>query len=120
MIHSIRSIFIQVTPTVVAAVALALSPLPACAQAPDAGDERVNEAMKRAAKFYLEKQDPKTGAFHEKLRNEVTMTALSLLALAGMGHQPSDPTPEGEAMKRGMEFVLKPEHQQEDGYFGKS
>ena len=55
------------------------------AQAPGvAGDERVNEAMKRAAGFFLEKQDPKTGGIHENMRNEVTMTALSLLGLAAM------------------------------------
>jgi hypothetical protein len=93
-----------------------------CAQAPAASvaDERVNDAMKRAAKFFLEKQDPKTGGIHENLRNEVTMTSLSLLALAAMGHQPSDATPEGDAMKRALDFVLKPENQDARGYFGKS
>ena len=92
------------------------------AQAPaaTAADERVNEAMKRAAKFFLEKQDPKTGGIHENMRNEVTMTSLSVLALAAMGHQPADATPEGEAMKRALDFVLKPEHQDGRGYFGKS
>ena len=48
----------------------------ALGQAPSGGDERVNDAMKRAAKFFLEKQDPKTGGIHENMRNEVTMTSL--------------------------------------------
>jgi hypothetical protein len=88
------------------------------AQAVAGGDQRVDDAMKRAAKFFLEKQDPKTGAFHENMRNEVTMTSLSLLALAGIGHQPADASPEGEAMKRGLDYILKPEHQDAKGYFG--
>jgi hypothetical protein len=119
MNHPTRSNIARFVWKAAAAAILAVAPV-SSAQAPDANNERVNEAMKRAARFFLEKQDPKTGAFHENMRNEVTMSALSLLALAGMGHQPSDPTPEGEAMKRGLEFVLKPEHQQADGYFGKS
>src|SRR5687767_11902544 len=98
MIHPKRSIFTRFVCSTVASMALMLAPMSwSQAPAPDAGNERVNDAMKRAARFFLEKQDPKTGAFHENMRNEVTMSALSLLALAGMGHQPSDPTPEGEA-----------------------
>jgi len=103
-----------------AVAALALASGRVAAQAPDAGSERVNESMKRASRYLLEKQDPKTGAFHENMRNEVTMTSLSVLALAALGHQPVDPTPEGQAMKRGLDYVMKPEHQEADGYFGKA
>lgn len=99
---------------------VALAPSAAHAQSADPSNEAINEAMKRAAGFFLEKQDPKTGAFHENLRNEVTMTSLSVLALAAMGHQPADPSREGEAMRRGLDFVLKPENQDARGYFGKA
>jgi hypothetical protein len=88
--------------------------------AQDATAVRVNEAMQRAAKFFLEVQDQKTGAVHEKLRNETTMTSLAILAMAAMGHHPGDPSPEGKAMKRALDFVLLPENQQADGYFGKT
>lgn len=103
-----------------AIAALCLSAPVLHAQGKDATSQRVDEAMKRAAGFFLEKQDPKTGAIHENMRNEVTMTALSLLALAAMGHQPADVTPEGEAMKRGLDFILRPENQDPRGYFGKT
>lgn len=88
--------------------------------AQDGDSQRVNESLKRAAGYILSIQDPQTGAFHNKLRNETTMTSLSLLALASMGHQPNDPSAEGQAMKRGLDFVLKPENQEPDGYFGKA
>jgi hypothetical protein len=106
--------------TLAVAALLALAPMRAFSQATDAANDRVNDAMKRAAKFFIEKQDAKNGAFHENMRNETTMTSLSLLALAAMGHQPADPSPEGLAMKRGLDYVLRPENQEADGYFGKS
>jgi hypothetical protein len=81
---------------------------------------RVNEAFKRAAQFLITCQDPATGAIHNRLRNETTMTSLAILSFAAMGHQPADPTPEGRAMKRALEFVLHPENQDATGYFGKA
>jgi hypothetical protein len=106
-----------------ALVAVPLIVAPVHAQDPAAADpttERVNEALKRAAKFFLECQRPDTGGMYEaKMGNETTMTALSLLALAAMGHQPGDPSPEGTAMKKGLDYVLRPENQEANGYFGK-
>ena len=84
------------------------------------GDERVNDAFKRASQFLMSCQEPTTGAIHNRLRNETAMTSLALLAFAAMGHQPADPTPEGQAMKRALDFVLRAENQDATGYFGKS
>ncbi len=80
---------------------------------------RVDEALRRATQYILSQQDPATGAIHNKLRNETAMTSLSLLALGSMGHQPGDPTPEGIAMKKALNYVLHPERQETDGYFGR-
>ena len=104
------------------AVLASFVPAPALAQAPVAGvpdvqNERTNEAMKRAAAYLLSVQDPKTGAISSNGR-ETTMTALSILALSALGHQPSDPSPEGQAMKRALDYVLSPGRQEPDGYFG--
>ncbi len=80
--------------------------------------EKVDEALLRAGQFLLLQQDAATGAISLKGRNETAMTSLSVLALAALGHQPGDPTPEGRAMKRGIAFIARPETQQPDGYFG--
>lgn len=90
------------------------------AQAQDAQTDRANESLKKAAAYLVSVQDPQTGAIHNKNRAETTMTSLAVLALGAMGHQPGDVTPEGQAMKRALDFVLKPENQEADGYFGKA
>ena len=83
-------------------------------------DPRVNEAFKRAGQFLMSCQESGTGAIHNRLRNEVAMTSLAILAYAAMGHQPADPTPEGRSMRRALDYVLRPENQDSTGYFGKS
>lgn len=85
----------------------------------NAADERVDDSLNRAIQYLLSQQDPATGGIHNKMRNETAMTALSILALGSCGHQPSDPTPEGRAMKRALDFVLLPDNQEPDGYFGR-
>src|SRR3954452_4938827 len=82
-------------------------------------DEKINEALKRGAQYLLSAQDPATGGIHNKMRNETAMTSLAILALGSLGHQPSDSTPEGQAMKKGLAFVLSPDTQEPDGYFGR-
>jgi hypothetical protein len=82
-------------------------------------DEKINEALRRGAQYLLGTQDPATGGIHNKLRNETAMTSLAILALGSLGHQPSDPTPEGMAMKKGLAFILQPDTQEADGYFGR-
>lgn len=103
-----------------ALVALALGAAFATTPFTARGDnEKVNEALRRGAQYLLSQQDLKTGGIHNRERNETAMTSLSVLALASLGHQPSDPTPEGKAMKRALEFVLQPDAQEADGYFGR-
>jgi hypothetical protein len=80
----------------------------------------VEEALKRATGFLLGQQD-ESGAIWERVpraRNQTAMTSLSILALTALGHQPSDPTPEGRACRRGLDYVLRPDGQEDDGYFG--
>ena len=84
-----------------------------------ADDEKVNNALKLGAQYLVSQQDPATGAIHNKMRNETAMTALAVLALGSLGHQPADPTPEGLAMKKALAYVLAPETQETDGYFGR-
>jgi len=81
--------------------------------------EKVDEALRRATKYLLTQQDPKTGSISNKGRSETAMTALSILALTSLGHQPGDPTPEGDALRKALAYVVRPEVQEADGYFGK-
>ncbi len=80
--------------------------------------DKVDEALFRASQFLLSQQDATSGAISLKGRNETAMTSLSVLALASLGHQPGDPTPEGKAMKRGIGYIVRTDSQQPDGYFG--
>ncbi|MDB5694432.1 MAG: hypothetical protein JWO81_3495 [Alphaproteobacteria bacterium] len=82
--------------------------------------DKVDEALVRGAQFLTTQQDDKTGSISLKGRNETAMTSLTILALAALGHQPADPTPEGKTMRKGLAFILRPELQQKDGYFGQA
>ena len=79
--------------------------------------DRVDEALNRATQYLLQQQE-ESGAISNKMRNETAMTSLSILALASVGHQAGDPTPEGRALKKGLAYILTPEVQEKDGYFG--
>lgn len=81
------------------------------------GNPKVDASLKSATGFILSQMKPK-GQFGEA--HPVTMTALGILGLAACGHQPTDPSPEGRAMRKGLDFVLLPENQTKDGYFGKA
>jgi hypothetical protein len=101
-----------------AAVALAIAAFPSAHGAIEEKTAAVDEALARATQYLLSLQDG-NGSIHNKLRNETAMTALAILALASLGHQPSDPTPEGLAMKKALQFITGPERQEADGYFGR-
>ena len=81
-----------------------------------AEDPQIDAALKLATSFLLSQTMPK-GDFGQKF--PTAMTSLSILALAACGHQPTEPTPEGQAMRKGLDFILLPQNQTEEGYFGK-
>jgi hypothetical protein len=93
-----------------------LTAAPAAAQEPDPTDAAVNRAV-----AYLISQQQKSGAIHEGGRtdNATAMTALAIMAMAAVGHQPTDETPEGQAMHMALEFVLRPDRQDATGYYGR-
>lgn len=78
---------------------------------------KVDASLKSATGFILSQVKAK-GEFGQQY--PVTMTALGILGLAACGHQPTDPSPEGQAMRKGLDFVLLPANQTKDGYFGKA
>jgi hypothetical protein len=84
-----------------------------------AADDAVDQATRKAIGYLLQKQDSR-GAIRETDARETAMTALSVLAMLAVGHQPRDPTPEGEALLKAIRFLLSEGRQDSEGYFGKS
>jgi len=82
-------------------------------------DDKSDAAIKRAIDFLISQQD-RDGGIQTRFNwaNRTAMTALSIMAMASVGHQPADDTAQGHAMKNALAYVLKPEHQDVDGYFG--
>lgn len=80
--------------------------------------DRVDRAVDRAVKFLVAKQDLQSGYICDKQDNRLEMTSLAVLAMAAGGHQSTDATPAGRAMKRALRYVLQPAMQSDDGGFG--
>ena len=105
---------------------LGMGAVPVCgwagAGAPPKKD-RVDIAMDRGAGF-IQKMQEVNGAFNdpkarESARNGYAMTALGLLALCSIGHQPSDPGKIGASMGRALDFILRNDPRRgELEYFG--
>lgn len=81
--------------------------------------DRVDQAINRAVLFLVSKQ-AKDGAITEGKSNSTAMTALAIMAMASVGHQPTDPTREGAAMKKALQFVLRDDRQDKMGYLGRA
>ena len=97
---------------------LVLAAAPAAPAAP-VRDDKTDAAIKRAIDFIISQQD-RDGGIQTRFNwaNRTAMTALSIMAMASVGHQPADDTPQGHAMKKALAYVLKPENQDVNGYFG--
>ena len=79
----------------------------------DEVDQVVNKAIQ-----YLLTQQRDGGEITDK-GHDTTMTALAIMAMASVGTQPADPTPEGQAMQRALAFVLQDDRVDDKGYFGR-
>src|ERR1051326_705010 len=82
-----------------------------------AGPDKVDQAIGRAMKYLVSAQG-KDGEIVDRPANQTAMTSLAILAMAAVGHQPSDDTPEGQAMKKALAFVLRADRQDGQGYLG--
>ena len=68
-------------------------------------DSKVNEAISRGVEFLVSVQAA-DGAMADR-GYRVAMTAWAVMAMAAAGHQPADPTREGEAMGGAIDFILR-------------
>lgn len=80
--------------------------------------DEVDNAVEQGVSFLLTQQK-KSGVIVDR-GHDNAMTAIAIMALASVGHQPVDPTPEGEAMRGGLRFILNSDRQDKSGYFGAS
>jgi hypothetical protein len=78
--------------------------------------DAVDDTVRRALDYLISKQRA-DGAIVEH-QNETTMTALAIMALASAGTTTSEQSPRGEALRRALAFVLAPDRQDKDGYYG--
>ena len=79
--------------------------------------DKTDVAVDKAIAYLISKQRDNgsiTDAGHD-----TTMSALSIMAMASVGIQPGDPTPEGKAMNKALEFVLRDDRMESNGYLGK-
>jgi hypothetical protein len=84
--------------------------------------DKIDVAVEKGVNYLIRVQN-RTGYFQDKSKSkEVALTALALMALASVGHMPSDYTPEGKSMERGLNYILRPGDRSRDtqgGYFGR-
>ncbi|MEO2017055.1 MAG: prenyltransferase/squalene oxidase repeat-containing protein [Fuerstiella sp.] len=78
--------------------------------------DEVDTAVDKAVTFLI-KQQKDNGAIHDK-SHDTTMTSLAIMAMASVGIQPADLGPNGQAMKRALDFVLQDDRQDAKGYYG--
>jgi hypothetical protein len=79
--------------------------------------DKADQAISRAIEFLVSMQD-KDGAISDVNHNQTAMTSLAIMAMAAVGNQPSDEGKVGIAMKKALSYVLRPDRQEVQGYFG--
>ncbi len=101
-------------------VMLGLSPaLTLCAQEA-AKDDPIDASVKRGVAYLVTVQNAEGAYLDPERGNQYSsvMSALAVLSMASVGHQPTDKTPEGLSMRKGIDFLLRADRQRPDGYFG--
>lgn len=94
------------------------APVPADPQAA-AQKAKVQAAVDRAL-TYLRTHQRGDGAIVDN-QTPMATTSLAIMAIMSAGHLPDDPTPEGEAIRKALAFILLPKHQDPvTGYMGAS
>ena len=85
--------------------------------------DNVDKSIEKGVKFLMSMQHDRgdrQGAIRAEghHQNMTAMTALSVMTLAAVGHQPADPTPQGRTMRNAINYVLREGHQDHWGYYG--
>ena len=78
--------------------------------------DEVDSAVERGLAYIVSKQR-EDGAITDR-QYETTMTSLAIMAMASTGVTPSTPGPQGEIASKALDFVLREDRADKDGYFG--
>ena len=95
---------------------------------------QVKESVDKAVKWLMQQQ--KSDGYFSEQRNDIkvrkgdvpnyggAMTSLAIMGLSSVGHLPSDPSPEGRAVAKALQFMLdfmEPDNETKDtiGYLGR-
>lgn len=88
----------------------------------------VRSTVDRATAYLIEHQAPAgffdrefragSGSEAKRPKEAAALAALATIGLISVGHLPGDPTPEGEAVMRALDFVLREAAGSKEGYFG--
>lgn len=84
----------------------------------DGPSEKTDQAINKAVRFLTTQQQDDGKIADKGDRNATAMTSLALMAMAAVGHQPTDSSREGQAMKKALAYVLRPDRQDKQGYLG--
>ena len=104
-----------------------LHPLLSRSLAQDADPNAIRAKLKRdeiddqidRAIVYLRSKQHRDGWISDSPTYRNAMTGLAVLAMLSVGHMPSDKTPEGQTIRRAITWLLRPENQTDEGYFGR-
>jgi hypothetical protein len=119
----------KVIPQLLAAFLIAI---PVSAEVTDA---EVEASVAKATAYLMKQQEPEWGFFkpsndlgnwgkdrpenrYRPPHHSTALTSLSIMGLASVGHMPTDPTPEGRALKKALDYMLMEDIRDEKGYFG--
>ncbi len=78
--------------------------------------DQTDIAVDKAIAYLISKQRD-DGAIIDK-GIDTTMTALAIMSMASVGVQPTDVSPEGQAMQKALGFVLRDDRVDDKGYYG--
>jgi hypothetical protein len=83
-------------------------------------DDPIDASVKRGVAYLMSVQNAEGAYLDPERGNQYSsvMSALAVLSMASVGHQPTDKTPEGLSLRKGIDFLLRADRQRPDGYFG--
>ena len=106
---------------------------------PEVTSEQVNQSLDRSVAYLISRQH-ESGCLaderdrykgkreewerhvrerkYQPPRHSTALTSMAILSLAALGHQPADPTDEGRAMARAIDYIVDGDVVDDRGYFG--